>query len=114
MNKNLRYSTVTFIGKLLKPMVDENVICSTEYDYILSNLKHLESKNQLVPDTIPSLLTIDEAAKMLNIGLSHFKKMEKENRFPFKRKMVGTAVRFRNTDLIHYIMAKDDKTKNDR
>lgn len=114
MNKNLRYSTVTFIGKLLKPMVDENVICSAEYDYIISNLKHLEAKNGLIPETVPKLLTIDEAAEMLNIGLSHFKKMEKENRFPFKRKMVGTAVRFRNTDLIHYIMAKDDKTKNDR
>ena len=112
MNKYLRYSAVTFMGKFLKLMVEENVICSAEYDYILSNLKHLESKNQLVPDTIPTLLTIDEAAKMLNIGLSHFKKMEKEGRFPFQRKMVGTAVRYRNTDLIRYILANEDSVSD--
>mgnify|MGYP003764938925 FL=1 len=93
-------------------MVEENMIGSTEYDYIISNLKHLESKGELIPDTVPKLLTIDEAASMLNIGLSHFKKMEKENRFPFKRKMIGTAVRYRNTDLIRYILTSDEEDSN--
>jgi len=112
MNKYLRYSTVTFIGKFLKLMVEENVICSAEYDYIISNLKHLEAKNELIPETLPKLLTINEAAAMLNIGLSNFKKLEKENRFPFKRKMVGSSVRYRNTDLIRYILVNEDSSSS--
>lgn len=113
MNIHLRYSTVTFIAWLLKPMVEVNVVCSSEYDYIISNLKHLESRNELIPDTIPTLLTIGEAAGMLKIGRSHLKKLEKENRFPFKRKTIGTAVRYRNTDLIRYILANEDSTITD-
>ena len=48
-----------------------------------------------------------EAASMLGIGLSNFKKLESEGRFPFKRKMVGSSVRYRNTDVYQFICAED-------
>ena len=43
---------------------------------------------------------------MLALSLSNFKKQEKDGVFSFKRKMVGSSVRYRNTDIIKYILAK--------
>ncbi|NLE24650.1 MAG: hypothetical protein GX625_04790 [Clostridiaceae bacterium] len=103
MNIELRYSTITLLAAILKPWVDNNVISTTEFNYIISNLKHLEAKNDFLPNVIPKLITQQEAANMLGVGLSHFKKMEKEGQFSFKRRMVGTAVRYRNTDIHKYI-----------
>ena len=48
------------------------------------------------------------AISMLGIGLSLFKKCEREGRFPFKRKMVGTCVKYRNTDLVDYINSNEN------
>ena len=45
---------------------------------------------------------------MLGISLANFKRLEREGYFPFKRKMVGTSVRYRNTDLTRYILSHDD------
>ena len=50
-----------------------------------------------------------EAADMLGISLASFKNLEAE--FPFKRKLVGHSVRFRNTDIIRYIVANDEATQ---
>ena len=44
---------------------------------------------------------------MLGISHSNFKKLEAEGAFPFKRKMVGSAVRYRNTDVIDYIISSE-------
>ena len=44
---------------------------------------------------------------MLGISHSNFKKLEAEGTFPFKRKMVGSAVRYRNTDVIDYIVSSE-------
>jgi predicted DNA-binding transcriptional regulator AlpA len=42
---------------------------------------------------------------MLGLGYSNFKKLEKEDAFPFHRRMVGSSVRYRNIDIVEYIMA---------
>ena len=44
-------------------------------------------------------------ADMLGISLSNFKKLEAEGAFPFKRRMVGSAVRYRNTDIVKFILS---------
>ena len=56
---------------------------------------------------IPKLLDQQEVAEMLGISHSNFKKLEAEGAFPFKRKMVGSAVRYRNTDVIDYIISSE-------
>ena len=54
---------------------------------------------------------MNEAAQMLGVSLANFKKQEPQ--LPFKRKMVGHAVRFRNTDIIHYILANDESSQTE-
>ena len=49
---------------------------------------------------------MNEAAQMLGIGLANFKKQEPL--LPFKRKTVGHAVRYCNTDIIRDILANDE------
>ena len=44
---------------------------------------------------------------MLGISLANFKKMEREGKLPIPRKMVGSSVRYRNTDVIKYMLADD-------
>ena len=76
-------------------------ICQAQFMY-------LADKGTPLPTVIPKLVDQTEAATMLGISLANFKRLEREGYFPFKRKMVGTSVRYRNTDLTRYILSHDD------
>jgi len=102
--KTIRPKTVKLIGTLLRPWVEEGIVSVIEQKEILSQLKHISEKGDLMPAIIPKLIDQKEAGEMLGIGLSNFKKLEKEGSFSFQRRMVGSAVRYRNTDIIKYIM----------
>jgi len=81
------------------------VITIPEETTIMANLRYLSKKGELLPPIIPKLLTQKEVAAMLSLSFGNFRKLEKEGSFPFKRKMVGSAVRYRNLDVIKYILA---------
>lgn len=101
----VRYTTVKLIGRLLQPLSESGLISVPELNNIMSNLRHLSQKGELVPDVLPKLIDQREAGEMLGIGLSNFKNIERAGGFPFKRRRIGTAVRYLNTDIIHYILA---------
>lgn len=101
----IRHQTVILVGKRLHPLTESNLIPFPEYREIVSRLKHLAAKGEPLPDVIPKLVDMNEAAQMLGVSLANFKKLEKS--LPFKRRMVGHAVRFRNTDIIRYILADE-------
>ena len=105
MSYPIRHQTVIFIGKLLHPLTESNLIPFPEYREIIAQLKHLAAKGEPLPDIVPKLVDMNEAAQMLGVSLANFKKLEPQ--LPFKRKMVGHAVRFRNTDIVRYILADD-------
>ena len=111
MSKELRMSSVLLVERVLKPWMDQNVIAPCEYKCIVSNLKWLAEKSEMKPFIMPKLIDMDEAASMLGIGLSLFKKCEREGRFPFKRKMIGTCVKYRNTDLVDYINSNENPSE---
>ena len=81
-----------------------------ENDFGAIFVEHLAERGENLPAIIPKLVDQEEAASMLGVGLSNFKKLEREGAFSFKRKMVGTSVRYRNTDVISYILASDDSS----
>jgi len=110
MKTNIRPQTVRLIKRILTPLADEGLIFVPELNDIIGNLKHVSEKGELLPPIMPKLLTQEDAAAMLGVGLSNFKKLERENAFSFKRKMVGTSVRYRNIDIISYILASDDSS----
>ena len=105
MSYPIRHQTVILIGKLLHPLTESNLIPFPEYREIIAQLKHLAAKGEPLPDIVPKLVDMNEAAQMLGVSLANFKKLEPQ--LPFKRKMVGHAVRFRNTDIIRYILADE-------
>jgi predicted DNA-binding transcriptional regulator AlpA len=105
--QTLRPKTVKLLSRLIKPWVDEGIILVSEQQIINSNLKHIADKGTLAPAVTSKLIDQREAAEMLGLGHSNFKKLEKEDAFPFKRKMVGSAVRYRNIDIINYILKND-------
>ena len=104
----IRHQTVVLIGKLLHPLTESNLIPFPEYREIIAQLKHLAAQGTPVPNVVPKLVDMNEAAQMLGVSLANFKRLEREGYFPFKRKMVGTSVRYRNTDLTRYILSHDD------
>lgn len=108
MTTTIRPRTVTLLGKFLRPLADEDLITVPEYQEILVQLKYFAEKGQAMPPIVPRLINQQEAADMLAISLAHFKKFEKDNRLPFKRKMIGTSVRYRNIDVIKFIMSSED------
>jgi len=104
-NSILRPKTVKLIGRIMKPLVDEGVILVSEEQIVSANLRNLANKGRLMPIVVPKLINQREAAEMLGLGYSNFKKLEKEKAFPFNRRMVGSSVRYRNIDIVEYIMA---------
>ena len=104
----VRMTTVRLIGRILNPIAETGVISIPELNEIMSNLRHLAQKGEMIPDMMPKLLTQKEAADMLGISFPHFRNLEREGAFPFKRRMVGSAVRYYNTDLVRYILSLDD------
>lgn len=107
----IRSRTVSLISKILKPWVDEGVVTVAESREIISNLRHLAQRGTIVPVTEPRLLTQDEAAAMLGIGKSNFKRMESEGKLPIPRRMLGSSVRYKNIDVIKFILADDGEDK---
>jgi predicted DNA-binding transcriptional regulator AlpA len=108
MTKNsISINTVKIIKKMIKIFVEQGVIQVSEEQEILRNLRYLATKGSLAPAIEPRLIDQKQAAEMLGLSHSNFKKLEKENAFGFARKMVGSSVRYRNIEVIAYIMAND-------
>jgi predicted DNA-binding transcriptional regulator AlpA len=103
----LRPRTATLIGKILRPLIDTDVITIAEYRELLAQLKHLSTKGTLVPVVVPRLITQQEVSDMLGISLANMKKLERESAFGFKRKRLGSAVRYRNVEVINWLLSED-------
>ena len=88
-------------------MTDEDLVTVPEANTIIAELKHLAERGENLPPIMPKLIDQEAAAAMLGIGLSNFKKLERENAFSFKRKMVGTSVRYLNINVLKYIIEND-------
>ena len=96
-------TTVRMIKRIMRPIAEEGIIPLPEYNEAISQLTSLAEHGKQKPVIIPRLVDMKEAAEILGVGLSNFKRLEGENAFPFKRKMVGSSVRYRNTDLYEYL-----------
>ena len=101
----VRNTTVKLIGRILQPISETGTITYPELNEIMSNLRNLAPKGELLPDVIPKLIDQRDAAQMQGISFAHFRNLEREGFFPFKRRMVGTAVRYYNTDIQKYILS---------
>ena len=101
----VRNTTVKLIGRILQPISETGTITYLELNEIMSNLRNLAQKGELLPDVIPKLIDQRDAAQMQGISFAHFRNLEREGFFPFKRRMVGTAVRYYNTDIQKYILS---------
>jgi hypothetical protein len=108
MNHAINPRTVSLVSKLLKPLSDEGFIQVAELREIIANLHHLASKGTLLPVVVPRLVSQEEAAETLGIGLSNFKKLERCGMLSgIRRKMVGSSVRYRSTELASFVLADD-------
>lgn len=95
--------TVNLIAKLLHSLAEAGTLSVPEAHEIVAELRSLARTSKPIPVVIPKLIDQRTVAEMLGLGLSNFKKLESEGAFPFKRKMIGCAVRYRNIDIIDFI-----------
>ena len=128
LNTPIRKATVDLIAKLLRPLADAGILSIPEEKEIVAQLRNLAKTGNPLPVVIPKLIGQPEAATMLGISLANFKKMERNGAFrislanfkkmerngafPFSRKKIGTSVRYRNTDIVRYILADPDSQVN--
>jgi excisionase family DNA binding protein len=108
----IRPKTVKLIGILLRPWVEEGIVSTAEVRELISNLKHLSERGILIPPVQPRLLCQEEAAAMLGISKSNFRKMDSEGKLPINRRMVGTSVRYRSTDIMQFILSDDEEMED--
>lgn len=104
--------TVRYFKRIMRPIAEDGIIPLPEYHEAISQLTSLAEHGTPKPVVVPKLIDQREAAEMLGISHSNFKKLEAEGAFPFQRKMVGSAVRYRNTDIIDYIVSSEDGKGN--
>ena len=104
----IRKTTVDLIAKLLHLLAGTGILSVPEEREIVAQLRSLAKTGELLPVVIPKLIGQPEAAAMLGISLANFKKMERNGILPFPRKKIGTSVRYRNTDIVRYILAEPD------
>ena len=97
--------TVRMFRRIMRPIAEEGVIPLPEYNEAISQLTSLAEHGTQRPIIPPRLVDMKEAASILGVGLSNFKKLEAEGAFPFKRKMVGSSVRYRNTDSYDFLLS---------
>lgn len=98
-------ATVRMIKRVMRPIAEEGIIPLAEYNEAISQLVSLTEHGNPKPVIIPRLIDMKEASEILGIGLSNFKRLEAEGAFPFRRKMVGSSVRYRNTDLYEFLLS---------
>ena len=98
-------ATVRMIKRVMRPIAEEGIIPLAEYNEAISQLVSLVEHGKPKPVIIPRLIDMKEASEILGIGLSNFKRLEAEGAFQFQRKMVGSSVRYRNTDLYEFLLS---------
>ena len=96
-------NTVRYFKRIMRPLAEDGIIPLPEYNEAISQLTSLAEHGCRKPVILPKLVDQRQAAELLGIGYSNFKKIEANGAFPFKRKMVGHAIRYRNTDIYDYI-----------
>ena len=99
----IRLNPVRWLGQHLAVDLDIGVLTIGEYDLIMRTMRELSKKGAPVLPEKPRFLKMDEVASMLAISKSQFRAMKAEESFPFKRKMVGSSVRYLNLDVIRYM-----------
>lgn len=72
--------TVRFFKRIMRPVAEEGIISLCEYNEAISQLTSLAEHGIPKPVIIPKLIDQREAAEMLGIGLSNFKKLEGRGR----------------------------------
>ena len=60
----VRNTTVKLIGRILQPISETGTITYPELNEIMSNLRNLAQKGELLPDVIPKLIEQRDAAQM--------------------------------------------------
>ena len=100
--------TVRFFKRIMRPVAETGIIPLAEYNEAIAQLASLAEHGIPKHTVIPKLIDQRGTAELLGIGLSNFKRLEAEGAFPFKRKMIGSSVRYRNTDVISYICSSGD------
>lgn len=104
MNENIiTLKTVRYFKRIMRPLAEDGIIPLPEYNEAISQLTSLAEHGCRKPTVLPKLVDQRQAAEMLGIGLSNFKRLEASGAFPFKRKKVGSAIRYKNTDIYDFI-----------
>ena len=93
----------------MRPIAETGIIPLAELNECVSQINSLAEHGTLKPVIVPKLIDQRSAAELLGVGLSNFKRLESEGAFSFKRKMVGSSVRYRNTDIIDYIYSTEEE-----
>lgn len=103
MNTTIRPTSVKLISRYLNILTDASVLSVPERNEIIAQLKNLSARGEPCPAVSPRLINQTELADMLSVSLAQIKKVEREGGFPFKRRMVGSSVRYLNTDVVKFM-----------
>ncbi len=100
---NIRMSTVKWIGRHLAADLDVGVLTVSEFEQIMQALKSLAKNGTPSEPVKPKMLTVENVADLLGISKSQLRALEAEGKLPFRRRKIGSSVRYLNTEVLDYM-----------
>ncbi len=101
MNTQIRFSTVKLLNRITLPLAEAGTLTMPEQKEIITQLKYLAQNGEHKPIEPNKLLSMQDVAERLGLGLSTFKRLEKEGEITIPRRKLGNSVRYQ----LHHVLA---------
>lgn len=102
--KTFREATVKLLRRILSPLLEIGVISRDEFNLLFIYISSLAQKG-VPPEPIPrKMVKGQEAAKLLSISYSEFRKLESAGVFPFRRRTIGNNVRYYYPEIVEFML----------
>lgn len=106
--KHLREATAKAISKAVDLLYSVDAVDYNEVCIVKSALKSLAKSGELPAPPEEKLVSQEQVAEVLGVGLSTLKRLLASGEVVLPRKMVGGSVRYRWKDVVSWMNAPDE------
>ena len=105
----IKLSTVKLIQRILNPISEAGTIPYPELKALITEMTAIAKTGERTPQEPNRLMKMEEVAERLGLGLSTFKRLEKDGEITIPRRKLGNSIRYQLHHVLEFINdCKDD------